>query len=208
MELLRSRWNVRGAKHRIPNKDGVVIYHCYDEQKNYSWWDDFGFFINGIYHVVWWVHPRMRYLDKCEDLAHDEVQHLYPKSELASDWLSMDDPIWKKQGKSRKKVVGYKSSLNDSGSQRKLWYDEFNKASERYKTTSDIVVHPSIKTEWLNYGKGIDLCYPVELRNEQEITEFALKLKESIKTGVPLEMTGTYSKDDFLEEKSKWETTK
>jgi hypothetical protein len=89
-----------------------------------------------------------------------------------------------------------------------LWYDEFKKANERYKTTSDIVVHPSIKTEWLNYGKGIDLCYPVELRNEQEITEFALKLKESIKTGVPLEMTGTYSKDDFLEEKSKWETTK
>jgi hypothetical protein len=142
----------------------------------------------------------MRYLDKCEDLAYNEVQHLYPKPELASDWLSKDTPIWKKQGKSRKKVVGYKISQNDSRSQRKLWYDEFKKASERCKTTSDIVVHPSIKIEWLNYGKGIDLCYPVELRNEQEITEFALKLKESIKTGIPLEMTGTYSKDDFLKE--------
>lgn len=198
MESLRKRWKIKGTSWRN-SVDGIFIYHCYNEPKEQSWWDDFGFYINGVYHVVWWTHPRMKFKDEIENLAHAEVQHLYPRNRV--DNLFADGKKnYKKVGKSRKKVVTIEYSAPSISM--RAWFKKFEEAEDKLLKTSEYVAMPHIKTTWLKYGKGIDICYPVELLDEKSIIKFAKELRDSIISGVPLDYSGYagYSKEDWGKE--------
>ena len=50
-------------------KGGVRISHLYQIGTQLSWWDGIGFVLNGRRVMVWWIHPRMKYVDAIGELA-------------------------------------------------------------------------------------------------------------------------------------------
>lgn len=64
-------YNIK-AKRKGPWINGVRFYHCYLEQRKFSFWDDFAFFIGKERYVVIWQHLRYVYMnDAAENAEHE-----------------------------------------------------------------------------------------------------------------------------------------
>ncbi len=187
------------------NKNGLAVYHIYDDnvQKNLSWWDDVGFKMGKQYYVVWWTHPRMKYADLSEDIAHNVVDDLYGK--MSGDFFSDSTKNFKKVGKSRKKVMSYTCNTN-RGDAESNWYDEFQKARDDTLFNGSVVAVPSFKITPLAYGKGIDICYPMEVRNEADLKTLVDLVKRLLRCECKLsDLVGDYkySRDEWMSENNK-----
>lgn len=169
-ELLRRlmRQYHRNNQWRLEN--GLYIPHAYPLPLNkLSWWDDVGFILNGRRIMVWWVHPRMKYADAIEELAWKEAGE--PPSHGA-DLFEPSEKQWKKVGRSRKKVIAYRSRPTPD-----IQQDYYAKLSTIKKCLDadgiDMVVRPSMSVETLSWCRGVSLCIPVEVSNKAEISSLA-----------------------------------
>ncbi|MFH1495084.1 MAG: hypothetical protein ABIG70_09845 [Pseudomonadota bacterium] len=149
---------------------GLYVPHAYPEPlEALSWWDDLGFILNSRRVMIWWIHPRMKYVNRMQALAWQEVG-VSPLS--GGDIFGPSETIWKKAGRSRKKVIA-----DRTGSLPKVmqdYYARFNEIKKRLESDGiDFVAHPSIKIRRLSWCTGVDLCLPIEVRNREEIRELA-----------------------------------
>lgn len=166
------------------NAQGVRIYHCYENPREISWWDDFGFVLGSQYVTVWWVHPRMKMQDKLSDVGYENtIAELGPLP--PSNMFDKSIPITKKVGNGkRKKVVAYQMPETPIASSQ--WFDRWREESVKAVQTADISIRPSMSVQQYDWCRGVELCFPVELRNEQEITEFALKVRQHMRGEINL----------------------
>lgn len=149
---------------------GLYVPHAYPEPlEALTWWDDLGFVLNGRRVMIWWIHPRMKYVNRMQALAWQEVG-VSPLS--GGDIFGPSEMIWKKVGRSRKKVIA-----DRTGSLPKVmkdYYARFHEIKERLESDGiDFVAYPSIKIQRLSWCTGVDLCLPIEVRNREEIGKLA-----------------------------------
>jgi hypothetical protein len=176
--------------------DGVYIMHCYNEPKERSYWDDFGFYLGSQYVGVFWVHPRMEYSDEADRQSYDHTGN--PPSH---DWLSGGTPIYKRRGKSRKAAVMYEMAPQSADT--RVYYDNLFRIQDELRQGDTITITPSISIKQTSWGRCVDICYPVELRNEKDIIAFANRLKQHLRREINIfdEVEGyTYTGADWRKE--------
>jgi hypothetical protein len=155
---------------------GVYIPHLYAAYRPLTWWDDVGFVLNNRRIMVWWIHPRMKYADAIENQAWAEAGDppLHPGA------LSSLGKIWKKVGRSRKKVAAYHCSPAPAGQQ--AFHEKLSDIGQRLEEEGiDLLVRPSMTVKSFGWCTGIDLCIPIEVRNDADATALADLAKRLIK---------------------------
>ena len=155
-------------------RGGIIVRHDYSfvAPDALTWWDDVGFILNDYRVSVHLVHPRMRYQDLIEDEAHRLTDHLYPGS-----LFSKTIPIFNKVGRSRKRQAG--SQIERMGGDE--WFNALMAEEARLYQQADYRIEPSMKTGWGRHSRWIDLCAPVEVRNEDDLRALALLAKRLLK---------------------------
>lgn len=164
------------AGNRQLNEQGNYIAHCYDEPKELSWWDDVFFKLGSQVIAIWWIHPRQHYQDLCEQ--HIDEQMPFP--DLSADEIMPSTPNYKKLGKNgnRKKIISYTSSG---------FHPEFLKHCEQKRQatnellkTGDVIAKPFIRIQQFNWCRGVDLCIPIEVLNENDVNKLVEIAKQLI----------------------------
>jgi hypothetical protein len=151
---------------------GLFIPHVYSNMnpESLSSWDDVGFILNGRRYIVWWQHPRAIYDDAIETMAFDEVGDGPDR-----DWLfDGATTIYKKVGKAgrRKKPIGHRS--RESSEAQQAYYARLRETIDRLSGTGiEMEIRPSWKWKRMNWGMGVSLVAPLEVRNEQELAQLA-----------------------------------
>ncbi len=109
---------------------------------------------------------------------------------------------FKKVGASRKKIVSY-TSRKPSVEQR-LHYDHLDEIRKRMTADGiDFEVKPSWKQERLTWAMGVSLVAPMEVRNENEITDVAALARRLMlrQTSLETEFPGyRYDRADWIRE--------
>lgn len=169
--LYRNIENQKLRPWRIDPTGFCEIYHCYDGTKKMSWWDDTAFLVNGKRVVVTWIHPRLHYSDTCENIVYDNFKDPSPDD----GWLDKSTPVFKKVGKSRKKVVAWQTGGISNKSR-----EYFEAKQEKIKTLEwdgDVEVKPYLKFEIWNHAINMNICMPVEVLDEAGVVALAKKCK-------------------------------
>lgn len=199
-ERLRIQIRQYHRNHPWHLKDGLFVPHAYPESlPELSWWDDVGFILNGRRVMVWWVHPRMRYEDQIGARAWQEAGDP-PGGD--SDLFGPREKQWKKVGRSRKKVVSYRTMPPSEA--RRDHYAKFRAIKERMESEGiDFVVRPSISIQRLSWCIGVELCLPIEVRNRQDMQSLAGLARRLVRREVTLTNEFPeyqYRKQDWLAE--------
>jgi hypothetical protein len=180
-------------------KNGLFISSAYTEPQQLSWWDDVGFILNKRRVMVWWEHPRMQYADAIKNLAWNEAGEPPLRGDALFDSSQKE---WKKVGRSRKKVVAYRTSFTPAV--QRNFYEKLRAIEARIQSEGiDLVVRPSMTVNTLSWCTGIDLCVPIEVRNKEEVTALAALARRLIKreTNIADEFQDyQYGKADWLTE--------
>ncbi|MBS4095521.1 MAG: hypothetical protein KGZ83_01615 [Sulfuricella sp.] len=180
-------------------ENGLFIPHAYPKPRKLSWWDDVGFILNGRRVMVWWIHPRMKYADAIGDLAWKEAGE--PPLHGA-DLFEPSEKQWKKVGRSRKRVVAYRSHRMPDSQQD--YYKKLHTIEKRLESEGiDLVVRPSMSAKTVSWCTGISLCVPADIRNKEEIGALVALAKQLIKGEKTLadEFPGyQYGRRDWLSE--------
>lgn len=204
-ESKRSR--VRQYHRNIPwrlNTEGLYVPHAYPNRRELSWWDDVGFIVNGRRVMVWWVHPRLKYANAVDDAGWAEVGE--PPTSLRSP-LDPDSCTkqYKHQGRSRKKVVGYKFASQTG--EATDFFNRLNTVQRRIETEGiDLVVRPSMSVKTLDWCLGVELCFPCEVLTEADVVSLAHTVRQMLKSGRSLALLGElpadyqYGKTEWLAE--------
>ena len=150
------------------NGDGLMVPHAYTNMtpESLSWWDDVGFIFGKRRIMVWWLHPRMVYQDRLEEMAFDRCSADKPKER---NWLMRSEPILRKVKRGRRvKTVGHRVLPISEGYQR--YYEHLN-ATQASLAQQDHgwVIVPSIRSRALDWCQGVDLVAPVEIRCEDDL---------------------------------------
>jgi len=160
-----------------------------------------GFIMNGRRFIVWWQHPRDVYANEIENRAWEKVG-----TGPDDNWFCEGGTKnYKKAGRSRKKVVSYKS--RKMSEEQNKFYDFFDKTREDMSAIGiDFDVSPSWKWERLKWAMGVSLIAPMEVRNRDELVKVAELAKKLVtfKTTLKNEFPDyKYTKADFLQEQSR-----
>lgn len=172
------------------NTEGIFIPHAYPKRRELSWWDDVGFILNGRRVMVWWVHPRMKYADALDDAVWAEVGE--PPT-LFNGSLEPDSCTkqYKCQGRSRKKMVGYKSAPQTAEATN--FFNRLNSVQRRIETEGlDLVVRPSMSVRTLDWCLGVELCVPREVLTEADVVSLAHTVRQMLKGGRSLALLGNF----------------
>lgn len=199
-ERLRIQMQQYHRNHPWRLEDGLFVPHAYPEPfSELSWWDDVGFILNGRRVMVWWVHPRMKYKDQIEDKACQEAGD---PPDRDSDIFGPSEKQWKKVGRSRKKVVCYRTMPPHEA--RQDYYAKLLAIEKRMESEGiDFVARPSMSIQRLSWCTGVELCLPIEVRNRQDIQSLAGLVRRLVKRETQLANEFPeyrYGKQDWLAE--------
>lgn len=152
-------------------KNRISIYHEIEDKP--FWWGDFSTYCGSQKLMIWAVHLRMDYKDKCESLAFDTVDRTYRGECILQEF----EPIRKKVGKSRKKTVLWQMNL-DVCESRKEYYDRLHVEEERIAAESDIIAVPRFSVRQLPWCRRMEIVTSEELNTEDKIIDFINRCRE------------------------------
>lgn len=198
-EHLRRVMRQYHRNHQWRLENGLFVPHAYLEPRKLSWWDDVGFILNRRRVMVWWIHPRMKYADMIDDMARKEADDPPPDVSNPFD-LMVGKKLWKKVGRSRKKVTGYEGLPTPDALRE--YYNTLRTTETRMRSEGiGLVVRPSMAVKAYPWCTGISLCIPIEVRNKEEIGVLAALARRLIKGETTLANEFTdyqYRREDWL----------
>jgi len=113
--------------------------------------------------------------------------------------------LYERQGRSRKKVVGYKSA--PQAAEATDFFNRLDTAQRRIETEGiDLVVRPSMSVKTLDWCLGVELCFPCEVLTEADVVSLAHTVRQMLKSGRSLALVGElpadyqYGKTEWLAE--------
>ena len=164
--------------HRNRTRDqfegGILVRHVYDDRdpERLSWWDDVQFIRGKMRVNVAWRHPRFAYQNLLEEAAWKSVwEAAPPTSGRAIDRLRDDsERIYKKVGRSRKKVSAYRL-VHCPGEQER--HDAYRVELARLNREAGFSVGTSFDVQQLNWCRFVEIVAPIEIRNVVELRALA-----------------------------------
>lgn len=187
--------NNRGEKFT----NGVIIWHQYDEANTtkLSWWDDVSFILRDYLVQVAWIHPRMAFKDRAEDDAHKKVAHL---DRGADCFMGQSKPNYVKVGRSRKKMISRTLTGPLLSSD---WMQAFDAAYADTLKQSDVQITPFIKAEWVQHGRFVEICAPIEIQSERDLMALINLVRKLLKRETTLAQEFAdyvYARDEWIAE--------
>lgn len=185
MKNFRSEQNKILAKQfhrtrRVGNFDNEIMsFHSYDRlpPDRLTWWDDVTFIINDYRVALAWTHPRMAFEDAIDSETDRQTEHL-----LREEFMRDGKPVYKTMGKSRKKIIHtVYEPLPESD-----FLGQWQKIRQQVLASTSIVIEPSLKSHWCKYSRLVNLCIPVEVRNENDLRYIVGLAKRLLKREVTL----------------------
>lgn len=185
------------SEHGYHFKNGIVAIHDDDElePQRLSWREDVMFILNDYQVYVSWFHPRAAYVKQFQKEVRLKMKH-FP----CPDWLGPSKALYKKLGRSRVKIMGWRTTpVNWSA-----WAAEERKVRAQVELDANHVIVPSMESYWSEYGRSVMLCMPMEIHNEQDritlaaITKRLLTRQVSLKDLFP---DYRYTRDDWAMER-------
>jgi len=180
--------------------DGVLVRHAYDgiDPDALSWWDDLAF-IQGDRRVnVAWQHPRHVFQESIVAAALEAAEPF--RKEEEGGLFGSSSKIYKKVGRSRKKVRYY---THEPSPDRQVWLEAVRREEARLSQEAEFAVQPSIKVEWLNWCRFVNIVAPVEVRNVPELKKLAALVRLLLKgeTTLKREFPGyCYGRKQWMDE--------
>ena len=164
-----------------PLINGVYVPHLYEEPyQKLAYWDDFGFRLNKQWVSVSWTHPRMNLLDRIEDIAHKEAEKISPFQ--SHDFFSDLTHNYTKVGNSRKKITSSTWNPSDTNKEYLKNYRDIRLKILKGEIAADVTVPTTRYTvEQMYYGKFVTITTPDELLNQDDIIQYAHKVKAFLK---------------------------
>lgn len=206
MKNKRIEAKIRNAKryakawNRPVNAQSNYIVHCYDEPKQYGWWDDVFFKLGSQVVAVWWVHPRQRYVYLCDELVEQTLSR--PPIDMTTNSFTTT-PIYPTNANNKKNSKKAKQYQVTFSPNRLALFEEKQKLRQQILLTSDIVVTPYMQVMQYDWCRGVDICLPMEVVDETSVDELALivrKLLTCETTLAELYPDYHYSKFDWQQE--------
>lgn len=158
---------------------GIRSIHIYDglPPDRLSWWDDVTFILNDYRVALAWTHPRMEF----EDAIDTEVARLtadLPHVELMCEGT----PVYKTLGKSRKQLthIVYEPPAQTDR------HDQRQQVRQQVMQSTEIQIVPFLNAHWCKYSRFVNLCAPVEVRNESDLRQLAALTRRLLKREVTL----------------------
>ena len=165
-----------------PKHPNIELFYSYDEEREKSYWDDFKTKMNGQFLMIYFEHPRHLYHEKCNDLAYDEVEKVYPWK--FDDFGSSFVPTYEKVGNSRKKVSYWEQKIAEEKEDvRNLRWNLLKETEQRIlnDVNNGIVINCSYKLEQLNWCRSLDICVNREILSEDDALKFVSDCRKMIK---------------------------
>lgn len=202
IEYLRKR-SQRYAKtakngNRWDHQRGIKVYHVYDEPCDKSWWDDVAFMMGSQQVVVWYVHPRFRYQDQVNDLAREQLESERPPR--ADDWFLGGTKNYRYVGKNKKRKRVVSITCPEMPVQTKEYYDRLFALEKQMYRTSDVEVGCEFKVKQYSYCRGVEICIPVEVCNEDDLEKLVQMVRGYLTEPGSFERTWKgykYTRDDW-----------
>lgn len=197
VETLINKSKLFSAKPRHSTcKNGVKIFHCYEEDKDKSFWDDFSIRNGSHWLFIAWQHPRYVYENLCSSLAYDLVDAEWPQQQFEMKTKK----LYKKVGKSRKKVRCYEYVVDDQDI-RRSYYEAVDLKTRELLRTSDFEVKVSFKVNQFSHSKGIEFVFPTEILCEDDVIEVAHLAKQIYNDrSILADRFKTYTRHDWIKE--------
>jgi hypothetical protein len=163
----------RGSRFEL----GVIAPYAFDDADpgRLTWWTDVVFIMNDYRVMLSWIHPRYVYDEKVREEAERRVGHIAPTEQITS-------PLMKKVGRSRKKIAGSRVRMVDHGR------SEAQAAQvSLLNRGADYQIAPFMKSTWTPYHRLVELCIPVEIRNNDDLLDLVALARRLLKREVLLE---------------------
>lgn len=189
-------------------EQGIYALHLYEDRQPdaLSWWDDVGFILGKRRVIVWWIHPRQRYLDVLDEQAWQEAGE--PPRE--SDPLERAIVNYKRAGRSRKIVSTY--SVPPAADALRQYYDKLDAIRQRLEGDGiGLQVEASWRRERLPWATAVSLVAPLEVNSRAELQEVAGLARRLLRGETTLDRefpAYRYGKEQWLAERRQQETTK
>lgn len=190
---------------------GLFIPHAYNvaDDDPLPYGDSVGFILNGRRVMVTWSHPRACYANKIEDMAYlqadrQETSQCATKQEAGQE--STSEAVWQSVGRSRKKVVAYRSSLSaELKLKRDEWHRNAQEALDKLNTTGiDYEIYPAILVRPRLTCMSVLICAPIEARGAAALPVLVDLVKKLLKRETTLEALFPdyrYGKSNWLAER-------
>jgi hypothetical protein len=162
-----------------------------------SWWEDVSFILSDYLVQVAWIHPRMAFKDRAEEDAHKKVAHL---DRGADDFMGQSKPNYVKVGRPRKKIISRTLTGPLLSSD---WMQAFDAAYAETLKESDFHITPFIKAEWVQHGRFVEICAPIEIRSEGDLMALINLVRKFLKREATLEQEFAdyvYARDEWIAE--------
>jgi hypothetical protein len=142
-----------------------------------SWWDDVTFILNDYRVALAWTHPRMEF----EDAIDTEVARL--TADLPHvEFMCEGTPVYKTVGKSRKQLT---HTVYEPPAQTDR-HDQRQQVRQQVMQSTEIQIVPFLNAHWCEYSRFVNLCAPVEVRNESDLRQLAALTRRLLKREVAL----------------------
>jgi hypothetical protein len=155
-------------------QNGMLIFHEYAGllPDRLTWWDDVTFVMNDYRVALAWTHPRMAY-DDAIDTETDRLTADLPHENI----LREGSPVYRKIGRSRKKIIHtvYEPPPETD------WYENWQLVRRQVMQSAGTKIQPSLNTRWCQYSRLINLCAPLEVRNEADLSGLVAITKRLLK---------------------------
>lgn len=159
---------------------GIMCFHHYDglPADRLTWWDDVTFVLSDYRVALAWTHPRMAY----EDAIDAEADRL--TADLPSDNFMRDGtPVYKTVGRSRKKII---HTVYEPRAQTDR-HDQWQRVRHQAMQSTDIRIEPALNAHWCQYSRVVNLCAPIEVRNESDLRQLAALTRRLLNREVTLQ---------------------
>lgn len=189
------------SKTEFVNK--IRCHHSFIEiaPTDLTWWSDFSFMLNGCYISVDWIHPRMAFQNAVRRQAFKQTEVLFG-AEPYNPIFSAVEPLYKKIGKSRKKIIGWQT-LSSENNNSVAFSSALKLEEANARKDTDIIVKPSISVRWWKDGKSISLCAPAEIRSAEDVAALLVVVKRILKHEIGIDEAFNqfrYSRVNWFEE--------
>lgn len=181
-----------------PNHGKMRVFHAYDEPAELSYWDDLSFRLGEQVVMVAWRHPRHAYAEAVSELAWAQVRDKAPEHESGWRWREDATEVVQRVGKSRKKVVAYRMGPLDDNWQ--AYFEKKREAEQQLLATSSVAVQAAMKVTLTSWCRYVELCYPMEVRNEQDLEVLMAKVKALLTGKASLPQGVLYRAEDWVAE--------
>jgi len=198
MEARMQRARQYHRSHAAHFEEGMIVRYDYRNirEDDLTFWDDAVFIVNGYRVALWWVHPRYAYKNLISEAASQRMEHISPFKGDAT-------PTTGQRRGSRRRWLRSGGLFGLPPEITQAYFDHLRLAERQISEEVPFFVKPSLKVQWTDWCRGMNLCAPFEVRCEADLKRLVEIARRLVKRETTLDDEfghHQYTQQDWLRE--------